>query len=124
MDLKKCFSLVGSDYDEVFARIPNDALIYKVLFRFLEDKTVEQLCTALEENRKEEAFYAVHTLKGLCSNLGLKNLQDSASELTELLRVQNKSPQLEEVAVLLEQVKKDYQVAVEVIQQLKEDGKY
>ena len=40
----------------------------------------------LKENDAEKAFCAVHTLKGVCSNLGFEILYEASYELTEKLR--------------------------------------
>ena len=37
----------------------------------------------LNENDAEKAFCAVHTLKGVCSNLGFERLYEASYELTE-----------------------------------------
>ena len=59
-----------------------------------------------EENR-ERAFRAAHTLKGVCGNLSLDKLLDSASKLTELLRPETAAIP-EGADVLFEEVKQDY----------------
>ena len=40
----------------------------------------------MTQNNAEEAFRAVHTLKGICLNLGFDTLYKASFELTEKLR--------------------------------------
>ena len=45
-------------------------MIKKFVFKFPEDPSFNDLKDGLKENDAEKAFCAVHTLKGVCSNLG------------------------------------------------------
>ena len=40
----------------------------------------------MESKNYDEAFRAVHTIKGICQNLGFKCLQKSSSEMSDALR--------------------------------------
>lgn len=40
----------------------------------------------MESKNYDEAFRAVHTIKGICQNLGFKRLQKSNSEMSDALR--------------------------------------
>ncbi|UKI38244.1 MAG: Hpt domain-containing protein [Clostridiales bacterium] len=52
----------------------------------MSDESFRTLRTALEKDDAESAFYAAHTLKGICSNLGFDRLFDKSSAVTEMLR--------------------------------------
>ena len=86
MDLKEFYEAVGGDYDEVFSRLQRDALILKFVKRFASDRSYRDLKKAEEEKDIKGAFLAAHTLKGIACTLGIKNLTDAASDLTEQLR--------------------------------------
>ena len=81
---------------------------------FLDDSSFSELCRALEEGQREEAFRAAHTLKGVCANLGFDQLRTSASALTELLRLEV-SCIPEEAAIIMDAVKHDYGMTVSAI---------
>ncbi len=86
MNVKKCYELMGGNYDECFSRLRSDDRIEKFLTRFLDDGTFSALEKAVESSSAEEAFRAAHTLKGIALNLSLTGLFTAASNLTEALR--------------------------------------
>ena len=86
MTLRECYEQMGSNYDDVIARFPNEAIIKKFAIKFVDDTSYPDLEKALEDKDVKEAFRAAHTLKGVCVNLGFDELYNASSELTELLR--------------------------------------
>ena len=77
----------GADWDELLDRfMGNEDLIAKFMFKFLNDKSMEDLTRFLAEGNVSEAFKAVHTLKGVGSNLALKGFLTPVCDLTEILR--------------------------------------
>ena len=52
----------------------NERLYEKYLFRFLEEPTFPELFKAIEEDRREDARRAAHSLKGLTATLGFTSL--------------------------------------------------
>ena len=78
MTLKEFYEQIDSDYKDVIKRLCDEDMIKKFVFKFPEDP--------LNENDAEKAFCAVHTLKGVCSNLGFERLYEASYELTEKLR--------------------------------------
>lgn len=86
MTLSEFYSCAGGDYKEVIGRIGNEILVERFLIKFLQDPSFVQLAKALEEKNVQSAFRAVHTLKGVCLNLGLTDLFEVSSALTEKLR--------------------------------------
>lgn len=113
MTIKEFYSTIGADYEEIMGRLRKEDRIQKFLLKFLEDGSYELLCRSIEEGDMEEAFRAAHTIKGVCQNLSLANLYEPASRLSDHLK-QHKAYD-EEAALLLEQVKKEYQVVTDSI---------
>lgn len=108
MNLEECYRQMGGDYKEICTRIPTQALIERFIGKFLQDKSYEQLCAAVREGNRAEAFRTAHTLKGVCANLSFTALRDSVSRLTELLRGEGDA--LPEAATgLMQQVSADWQ---------------
>ena len=86
MTIQECYAQMGADYNEVFRRLYNEAMIRKFVRLFPKDDSFHNLEAALKEQNVKEAFRAAHTLKGVCQNLGFSNLYAPAVTLTETLR--------------------------------------
>ena len=87
MDIRECYARIGGDYEDVLGRMMNkESLVQKFLFKIPEDKSYENLVSALEAGDGETAFRAAHTLKGVSQNLSLTRLADAVVPLTEALR--------------------------------------
>ena len=115
MSMETCYKELGGDYKEMHSRIPSDALIRRFIGSFLNDPSFGALCEGMAAGDRETAFRAVHTLKGVCANLGFEKLRLSASALTEVLRPETGAiPQ--EAFPLLQEVRKDYEITVAAIQ--------
>lgn len=114
MTLKECYTEIGGDYADVMERIPSEKFVYKFLQRFMDDPSYASLCEAMERQDVEEAFRAVHTLKGVCQNLGITQLYESSCVLTELLRTGS----LYGTNLAMCHVAEDYEVTVQAIRKL------
>lgn len=114
MTIQECYQQFGGDFDEVKKRLPSEALIKKFIAKFLDDRSFPDLQTALEEGSRKSAFRAAHTLKGVCGNLSLSKLMNSASKLTELLRPETEAIP-EGADVLFEEVRNDYELTISAI---------
>ena len=89
----------------------NEQLMVKFLKKFTDDTNFQKLVSAIEEKNWEEAFKAAHTMKGLCGNLSIENLQNLVSEQTEFLRAGNG----EEAAAMMPQVQEAYDKVTAVL---------
>lgn len=106
MTIQECYAQMGADYNEVFRRLYNEAMIRKFVRLFPKDDSFHNLEAALKEQNVKEAFRAAHTLKGVCQNLGFSNLYAPAVTLTETLR----AGQLEGTAEQFAEVEKQYRI--------------
>lgn len=86
MTVRECYASLGEDYDCVADRFGDDATVRYFCGRFLEDRSFSVLTDAMTRGDGEAAFRAVHTLKGVCLNLGFGQLWKASSDLTEYLR--------------------------------------
>lgn len=91
--LREFFTAIGSDYDEVLSRLLSEEILIKFLPRFPEDPTYDALKKAQTQHDIAAAFLAAHTLKGVSASLGLQQLAEAASALTEQLRPQTDFPE-------------------------------
>ena len=86
---KEILTAAGIQADEALERLMgSEALLERFLKKFLQDKSYEELVSAIEGQELERAFRAAHTLKGVCGNLSLNRLGDLVKEQVELLRRQ------------------------------------
>lgn len=111
MTLEECYMAIGGNYKDVLGRLRSERLVQKFVLKFLDDKSFDLLCRALEEGRTEEAFRTAHTIKGMCLNLSFTMLADSSVQLTDTLR----SGDLEGGRALLGRVREDYDRTVDAI---------
>lgn len=117
MDLRAVYEKFGGDYDCVINRLHNEERIKKYLLLFLKYNYNEAIQNALNRGDYETAFRESHNLKGVCFNLNLDALGDSAEKLTDALR---KAPYEGNPFALMEVVRKDYDKTVTALQALKE----
>lgn len=116
MTVKECYQAFGGNYEECMGRLRTDERIAKFLTKILNDESYKLLVTSMEQRNMSEAFRAAHTLKGICLNLSLTRLYESAVKLTEALR--NREDYGPDLDPLVEQVGKDYKLTMDVIAQL------
>ena len=91
-----------------------EELLFKFLKKFENDESYKSLIGAMEDKQFEAAFSHAHTLKGVAANLGLGNLANSASDLTEKLRAKEYT----DYEGMVEAIKKDYAEAMDMIAKL------
>lgn len=99
MTIQECYAQMGADYNEVFRRLYNEAMIRKFVLLFPKDDSFHNLEAAL---------------KGVCQNLGFSNLYAPAVTLTETLR----AGQLDGTAEQFAEVEKQYRITMAAIQAL------
>ena len=86
MKIREFYKAIGGDYDDMFRRMPSDSMIEMFLLKFPADPSYAALAAARENRDTEGAFLAAHTLKGVASTLGLKELTEAAALLVKALR--------------------------------------
>lgn len=94
MDIKECYEAMHGDYEDVFFRLRNNALIIKLVKKFESDQSYAELKQGLADKDAEKAFRAAHTLKGICLNLGFSQLIEDVVNITEILRAGNLKVQM------------------------------
>lgn len=115
MELKQIYEQMQGNYDSVLARLGTEDRVKKYLFMFLDKKWDTMIIDALERNDYENAFREVHNLKGICANLSLDKLGQSASALTEELR--GGAPK-KDITAYIQAVQDDYKMTISAINNL------
>ena len=116
MTVEDCYEQMGISYEDVVGRIGNETILKKFVQKFPDDPSFKNLEEGLAEKDHEKAFRAVHTLKGICLNLGFDNLFEPSSRLTELLRGQETT---EDCETLFAEVTEQYHRWIDAIQKMK-----
>ena len=83
MNLEKLYQEMGGDMADAVRRLGSIAAVERFLRMFAGDDTFAMLQAAMSAGDDQRAFRAAHTLKGLAANLGLVQLGQAASALTE-----------------------------------------
>ena len=80
------------------------------------DNSMTLLAEAVEKSEVEQAFRAVHTLKGMALNLSLSALAEVCSAMTELLRGKEALPA--ETGQYYDAVRREYERVREALEEL------
>ena len=91
----------GANVEEGLGRCMNNESFYlRMVGLLLDDKNIDNLEQAIENNDLDKAFEAAHALKGIAGNLSLTPIFEPALEVTELLRKRTEMDYSEYVSVL------------------------
>lgn len=110
-ELKEIYEIAGSDPKEVIARYGGNEEMLRRFLRLFARDSFAKLQEALAAGNADGAFRAVHTLKGICANLGFARLYEKSSEMTELLR----RGELDNAAPLFTGLEDEYAKVLEVL---------
>lgn len=103
--------MAGVDMEDAMERfLGNENLLLKFLKKFPDDSNYEYFKKSMAEKNYDEAFKAVHTLKGLCGNLSLNNLYETVSREVELLRSENTDEAEEFMPVVVREYEKVFEI--------------
>lgn len=109
---------MDGDYEAVLENMITEEYVIKFATMFLDDPNYERLTDALERGDDEEAFKAVHTLKGVAANLSYGRLYEAAVAVTEELRG-GKNP--DKAREYMPKLTKEYEFVIDRIRQLTDD---
>lgn len=115
MNLEECYNKIGANYRDLLQRLGSKEFAELFAKKFLDDDSFSNLEKALAAQNAEDAFRAVHTLKGVAQNLSLDNLYRVSFELTENLRGLKINA---ETQGLFAAVKTEYDVTVAALKEL------
>ncbi len=111
MTVKEFYEEIKGDYQEVLKRLPSESFVKKLVKKYAEDGSCDQLVDSVEKDDWETAFRMAHTMKGIALNLGFDQLYQTSNELTEALRGAKPLENYD----LLEAVKKSHESIMKAI---------
>lgn len=86
MTIKELYEEIGGNYDQAIKIMKFDKLIDRHIRKFTNTVIMDNMKAASETMDATGMFESAHAMKGVCANLGLVKLSDSASELAEEFR--------------------------------------
>ena len=123
MTLEELYRTIGGDYDQAIRVLRKEKLVDKHIRKLPANGVVEALLNAGQTMDPVQLFETAHAVKGVCANLGLKELADAASEIAEEYRPGNARTLTEaEVQEKLSAISRLYQRAADGIRQYEESG--
>lgn len=121
MTIQELYQNINGDYDQAVRVLRMDKLIDKHIRKFPENNVSDNFFAAGNSMNPTELFETAHALKGVCSNLGLKNLSDAFSEISEEYRPGSaRKFSDEEVKTKIEMIRNMYANTVEGIKRYAE----
>lgn len=116
MDLREFYQDVGGDYENVLGRFGGmEAMVKRFLAKFEQDDSYQKLVEAVGNKDEKAIEAAAHTLKGVCSNLGIDRLQRLSENIMFHARA---GKPVNEVPAMLEQVSKEHDLVIEKLHAL------
>ncbi len=119
MTVEDLYFEIEGNYSDVVERFVTESKIIRFVLLFLNDGSYEAYIQAMQAEKADEAFLAIHTLKGVCLNLGFQGMYKVVNNITELLRA-NK---FEEAKKKLPDLKAVYEKHINAIKKFLEETK-
>lgn len=122
MDEKTKEALIDAGVDLTTALhrfLEMEPMYVSFLKRYVEDESVAQIGSGIENRDAEMAFKAAHSLKGLAGNLGIDKVYNLAGQITEIFRDGTASESdISQASELYEALKKEDSMISELISQI------
>lgn len=114
IDLKRFYDNIDSNYGNIKSCFTNEDSLLRFVKKFKDDKSFEELDSALKKDDAATAFRAAHTLKGVCANLEFNSLFDILSRMDRLL----KEGDISKAKQLFTELEKQYKIVLSQIEKL------
>ena len=86
MSVKELYESFGGDYNRAVQTMMNDAFISRMLTKFIEKNSYDDIILSYQNKDMKGIFEASHSLKGVCGNLSLTPLYEKSSVLCDKVR--------------------------------------
>ena len=114
MTLQQFYQTIQGDYEGMCSRLVIPERIQRFVLLFPQDDSYSLFVQSMDTGDAASAFRAIHTLKGLCLNLGFSGMLPLVSQITEALR----AGQMELAREAMPQLAQSYQLHRDAIAQL------
>ena len=114
MTVKELYDSFGGDYSKAVQTMMNDAFITRMLTKFVEKNSYQDIIANYENKNYHGVFEGSHSLKGVCGNLALTPLFEKASVLCEATRNVSEGQSVE-IAAEINELKESYKIVVGAI---------
>jgi len=89
MTLQELYQKIGGDYEKVIHILRVEKLVDKHIRKFTKSGVVDAMLDAGKDLDPERLFETSHAVKGVCGNLGLVDMYNASSEISEEFRPGN-----------------------------------
>ena len=121
MTLQELYQSMGGDYAQAMRVLHVEKLLDKHIRKFPKNGVMETLLAAGEAMDPTQLFETAHAVKGVAANLGLTNISDIASDITEEFRPGTARKLSDaEISEKLAKIRELYQKAADSIKQYEE----
>ena len=121
MTLQELYQIMGGDYAQAMRVLHVEKLLDKHIRKFPKNGVMETLLSAGEAMDPTQLFETAHAVKGVAANLGLTNISDIASDITEEFRPGTARKLSDaEISEKLAKIRELYQKAADAIKQYEE----
>lgn len=86
MNVKQFYLDIRGSYNDALSIMMNDTLIERMLSKFINNNSYEQMISCYENKDYRSLFGFAHSFKGVTGNLALTPLYEIASIITEATR--------------------------------------
>ena len=86
MTVKELYGQIGGSYERAVQIMKKDKMIHKYLLRLADSGLCERLEAAEASMDPTQLFDSAHAMKGVCANLGLDELAQTAGEIADEFR--------------------------------------
>ena len=116
MTLQELYASMEGDYEQACRVLRIEKLIDKHIRRFPTNPVFANLVAAGESMDPTALFESAHAIKGVCANLGLVKLSETASAICEEFRPGNPRKQSDEqISLLIQEALRLHDLACEKI---------
>lgn len=89
MTVKELYNTIHGDYDRAISVMMMDDFIKRMLTKFVQSDSSNELFKAYENKDYQGVFFAAHSIKGVAGNLALTSLFDKIVPIVEGTRDYN-----------------------------------
>lgn len=118
MTLEELYGLIGGNLEQALKVMRKEKLVDRYIRKLVDNELCQTLVAAADAMDETGLYESAHALKGVCANLGLDSIANTASEITEEFRPGNpRSFTDDEVKAKVAALNEDYQRVIAGIEQ-------